>query len=100
MEFTRNELALIAKASTKAKNARLIRVILLISMLISVGCMFVGAFDSEKLAYGLFVAVFIAIAHPQFGEGPKYEDLVDLLEQKAGKTEQATSASGRTLPGA
>jgi hypothetical protein len=83
MEFTQKELALIAKASRKAKNARFIRIILLIAMLIAVGCMFVGAFDSDKLAYGLFVAVFVAIAHPQFGEGPKYEDLVALLEKKS-----------------
>lgn len=83
MEFTQKELALIAKASRKAKNATFIRIILLIAMLIAVGCMFVGAFDSDKLAYGLFVAVFVAIAHPQFGEGPKYEDLVALLEKKS-----------------
>jgi hypothetical protein len=83
MEFAQKELALIAKASRKAKNARFIRIILLIAMLIAVGCMFVGAFDSDKLAYGLFVAVFVAIAHPQFGEGPKYEDLVALLEKKS-----------------
>ncbi len=82
MEFTEKELALIAKASRKAKNARFIRIILLIAMLIAVGFMFVSAFDIEKLAYGLLVAVFVAIAHPQFGEGPKYEDLVALLEKK------------------
>ncbi|WP_426210597.1 hypothetical protein [Massilia sp. TWP1-3-3] len=51
-------------------------------MLISVACMFVGVLDSDKLAYGLVVVVFIAIAHPQFVDGPKYEDLVALLEQK------------------
>ncbi|MDQ2990970.1 MAG: hypothetical protein M3R60_17920 [Pseudomonadota bacterium] len=83
MEFTQKELALIAKASRKANNATFIRIILLIAMLIAVGCMFTGAFDSDKLAYGLLVAVFVAIAHPQFGEGPKYEDLVALLKKKS-----------------
>jgi len=38
--------------------------------IIAVGCMFVGVFDSDKLAYGLFIAVFVAIAHPHFGVGP------------------------------
>jgi hypothetical protein len=52
-------------------------------MLFTVGGMFVGIFDSDKLAYGLFIAVFVAIAHPQFGAGPQYEDLVVLLEKKA-----------------
>jgi hypothetical protein len=86
MEFTPKELALIAKASRKAKHAKFIRIILLIGMLIAVACMFVGALESDKLAYGLVVAVFISIAHPQFGDRPKYEDLVALLEQKsAGK---------------
>jgi hypothetical protein len=74
---------LIAKAGRKAENAKFIRIILLIGMLIAVACTFVGAFDIDKLAYGLFVAVFIAIAHPRFGEGPKYEDVVALLEQKS-----------------
>lgn len=40
-------------------------------------------FDSDKLAYGLFVAVLVAIAHPQLGGGPKYEDLVTMLKQKS-----------------
>jgi Zn-dependent protease with chaperone function len=83
MEFTQRELTLIAKAGKKPKNARNIRIILLIAMLLAVACMFVGVFDSDKLAYGLFIAVFVAIAHPQLGEGPKYEDLVALLEKKS-----------------
>lgn len=82
MEFTQKELALIAKASRKASNAKIIRVVLLIAMLIAVGCMFMDVFDSDKLAYGLFVAVLVAIAHPQLGGGPKYEDLVAMLKQK------------------
>jgi len=83
MKFTEKELALIAKASRKAKNAKFIRIIVLMAMLIAVGCMFVGVFDIKKLAYGLVVAVFVAIAHPQFGDKPKYEDLVALLERKS-----------------
>lgn len=83
MEFTQKELTLIAKANTKSKNARLIRICLLIAMLVAVGCMFAGVFDGDKLAYGLFLAVFVAIAHPQLGEGPNYEDLVALLEKKS-----------------
>lgn len=85
MEFTQKELALIAKASRKASNARLIRVVLLIAMFIAVGCIFMDVFESDKLAYGLFVAVLVAIAHPQLGGGPKYEDLAALLEQKSAK---------------
>jgi hypothetical protein len=85
MEFTQKELALIAKASRKASNARIIRVVLLIAMLIAIGCIFMGVFESDKLAYGLFVAVLVAIAHPQLGGGPKYEDLAALLEQKSAK---------------
>lgn len=85
MEFTQKELALIAKARTKAKNAKFVRIILLIAMLIAVGCMFFGAIDSDKLAYGLFAAVFIGVAHPQFGDGPRYEDLVALLNEKSAK---------------
>ena len=83
MEFTQKELTLIGKAKTKTKNARIIRIILLIAMLVAVICMFVGVFDSDRLAYGLLIAVFVAIAHPQLGEGPKYEDLVALLEKKS-----------------
>lgn len=82
MQFTQKEVALIARAGRKAKNAKFIRIFILIAMLVAIACMLMGALDTDKIAYFLLVAVFVSIAHPQLGDGPKYEDLVALLEQK------------------
>jgi hypothetical protein len=31
----------------------------------------------------MFAAVLLAVALPQFGPGPKYEDLLNIIESKA-----------------
>jgi hypothetical protein len=54
MEFSEKELKLIAAAKKKSSDSRIKR-----------------------------AAVFLSVGMPQFGDGPKYEDLVKLLESKS-----------------
>lgn len=99
MEFTQKEFASIARSKTKAKSARFVRIIILIAMLISVGCMYLGAFDTDRLVYFLFAAVYVAIAHPQLSNGPSTKILL-LFQRKSqsDKTDKATSGMVRSLP--
>ncbi|PKO91789.1 MAG: hypothetical protein CVU15_09290 [Betaproteobacteria bacterium HGW-Betaproteobacteria-1] len=83
MEFTNSELAVIADAKKKILFATIVRVFIVIAMLVAIVLMFTGTVIGERLIYGAIAMVFVAVAHPQFGSGPKYEDLVRLLESKA-----------------
>jgi hypothetical protein len=42
-----------------------------------------GLIAPKPFSYALIAAVFFSIAHPQFGWGPKYEELVKILEGKS-----------------
>ena len=83
MEFTKSELAVIADANKKILSATIVRVFIVIAMLVGIVLMFTGAVIADRLIYGAIAMVFVAVAHPQFGSEPKYEDLVKLLESKA-----------------
>lgn len=83
MEFNKVELALIAAAKKKSAEARVMRVLIIVATLFGLGLMLTGNLDANRFAYGAVVAVYLAIALPQFGAGPKFEDLVKLLERKA-----------------
>lgn len=86
MEFTQKELLLIDRSVRKARDARITRAILLIGMIAATACMVAGLLDGDTCAFGLIVAVLIAVAHPQLGGGPKYEDLAELLSKKSAGT--------------
>ncbi len=86
MEFSERELELIAKAKKKAADVKVRRIVLIGAMIVGVGLMAIGAIDADKTAYLLIAAVFVALGLPQFGDGPKYEDLVSLLDKKASST--------------
>lgn len=45
--------------------------------------MVTGTISADKTAYLLVAAVFFSLCLPQLGDGPKYEDLVSLLDKKA-----------------
>ena len=83
MKFTSSELAIIAEAKKKIYFATIVRVLIVIAMLVGIVLMLSGTVIADRLIYGASAAVFLAIAHPQFGAGPKYEDLVRLLESKS-----------------
>ncbi|GGQ29515.1 hypothetical protein [Shewanella litoralis] len=83
MEFSDKELAVIAGAKKKIKTSILFRSLLVIVMLCGIGLMFAGVVIAEKIVYLTVAAVFFAVALPQFGPGPKYEELLKILESKA-----------------
>ena len=82
MEFNQQELALVAKAKTKLMEQKIKSVALILAMTIGVLLMLVGTVEVDKIAYFLIVAVFLSIGLSQFGDGPNYEDLVKLLDEK------------------
>lgn len=90
MEFSEKELVLIASAKKKSSDATTMRVFVVAAMVVGIGLMFAGVVGTKRLAYVLVAAVFVSIAHPQFGDGPKYEDLVKPLESKA-RSERLTT---------
>ncbi len=83
MEFSEKELLAIAAAKKKVETATLFRVLLVIVMLCAIVLMFSGVVIAEQIIYLAFAAVLLALALPQFGPGPKYEELLKILESKA-----------------
>lgn len=83
MEFSDKELAVIAGAKKKLKTAKLFRIILVVVMLCGIGLMLTGVVITDQIVYLVLAAVFVAIGLPQFGPGPKYEELLNILESKA-----------------
>jgi Zn-dependent protease with chaperone function len=83
MEYTGSELAVIADAKKKIYAATIVRGLIVIAMLVAIVLMATGTVIADRLIYGVIAAVFLAVAYPQFGAGPKYEDLVRLLESKS-----------------
>lgn len=89
MAFTEKELALIEAARKKSADAATKRWLLLAAILIVFALMLTGYVDSRHFAYFAVAAVLFAIAMPQFGGGPQYEDLVQLLQAKAKANNEA-----------
>lgn len=83
MEFSEKELLAIAAAKKKVKAVTLFRVVLIIVVLSAIALMFSGVVIAEQIIYLAFAAVLLALALPQFGPGPKYEELLKILESKA-----------------
>lgn len=83
MEFSEKELAVIASAKKKIKTATLFRVLLIVVLLCGIALMATGMVVAEYIVYLAFGAVVLAIGLPQFGPGPKYEELLQILDNKA-----------------
>jgi hypothetical protein len=82
MEFSEKELKLIAAAKRKSSDALVKRVLILIAISVGMGLMIAGKISPDCFAYVTVAAVFLAVAMPQLGGEPKYEDLVKLLDSK------------------
>ncbi|MDH5632144.1 MAG: hypothetical protein OEZ10_04035 [Gammaproteobacteria bacterium] len=83
MEFSDKELAVIASAKKKVKTATFLRIVLVIAMLSGIGLMFTGVVVAEQIVYLAVAAIVLATVLPQFGTGPRYEELLKILESKA-----------------
>lgn len=86
MEFSEQELELIARAKKKSAEVKVKRIFILCAMILGVVLMVTGTVGTDKTAYLLVAAVFLSVGLPQLGDGPKYEDLVSLLDKKVSST--------------
>ncbi|KEK28270.1 hypothetical protein N5C36_18355 [Shewanella xiamenensis] len=83
MEFTETELALIAAATQKVQMAQRVRMGGIILLILGTFTLLAGFWSHPYAIYIAFALVVFAVALPQFGQGPKYEELLALLQQKA-----------------
>lgn len=83
MKFSEQELELIAEAKKKSAEVKVKRIFIICAMILGVVLMVTGTIAADKTAYLLVTAVFFSLGLPQLGGGPKYEDLVSLLDKKA-----------------
>jgi hypothetical protein len=83
MNFTNREIEIIAAARKKVFFASVLRIMALCATVVGIVLMAKGLIAPKPFSYALIAAVFFSIAHPQFGWGPKYEELVKILEGKS-----------------
>ena len=82
MEFSKKEIALIKSASRKMKQSTFSRIFLLVTLVILLSLMLTGYLSGDHFAYLSVFLVIASIAQPELGSGPKYEELVSLLNSK------------------
>ena len=83
MEFSKQELELIVKAKKKSAEVKVKRIAIVCAMILGIVLMVTDTIGADKTAYLLVAAVFFSLGLPQLGDGPRYEDLVSLLDKKA-----------------
>ena len=84
MLFSETEIAFIASAKRKVQMAQKVRLaVIALVVLGTTGLTISGLWVNEFAIYMAFGLVVFAVALPQFGQGPKYEELVSLLEKKS-----------------
>ncbi|MCS6230410.1 hypothetical protein G3488_05990 [Shewanella baltica] len=82
MLSSETEIALIASAKRKVQMAQKVRLAVIALVVLGTGLTISGLWVNEFAIYMAFGLVVFAVALPQFGQGPKYEELVSLLEKK------------------
>jgi len=83
MEFTDAELALITAAKHKVKWAQRVRIGVIILLILGTLTLLADLWSHPYAIYIAFALVVFAVALPQFGQGPKYEELLALLLDKS-----------------
>ncbi|AAN55546.1 hypothetical protein HRJ35_14180 [Shewanella oneidensis MR-1] len=83
MEFTDAELVLIAAAKHKVKWVQRVRIGVIILLLLGTLALLADLWSHPYAIYIAFALVVFAVALPQFGQGPKYEELLELLLEKS-----------------
>lgn len=87
MEFTEKEQKIIKDARKALKSFKMIAYLIFSVWLILLFATLIGYLDFNTLIYPsiLFIAIFLLF--PGIGHGPKYADLVNLLESKVPEKE-------------
>lgn len=95
MEFTDAELVLITAAKNKVKWAQRARIGVIILLLLGTLTLLADLWSHPYAIYIAFALVVLAVALPQFGQGPKYEELLEiLLEKSSGPKTQSVKSKG------
>lgn len=82
MDFTEREIATIVAARKKVSFSSAIRICILVLTFVGIFLLAKRLITPEGFIYFLIAAVILSIAHPQLSWGPKYEDLLNILERK------------------
>jgi hypothetical protein len=81
--FTEREIDTIRHARKKLARIRFSQIIAVIVLAIMVAGIFTSHISGNNFVTFAFILILLTIAQPQLGAGPKYQDLVELLENKA-----------------
>jgi len=80
--FSEHELDIIRKARKKLSRSKFSTIFMVLILAALIFAMFNGQIGDKEFTFLIFTLVFLTIAQPQLGPGPKYADLVELLESK------------------
>lgn len=86
MHFNDEEVKLIQSARNNLKKANMIRIFAVICMFVLLGLYSLSQLPQTSLFAGLAVVTVIALLAPNLGFGPKYDELVMLLQRKLDET--------------
>ena len=82
MGYTAKELSVILAARRKSSCASAVRVAVIGAVMVGLFLATNGLMSAQVLAYMAFAVALLALACPRFNWGPKYEDLLNILESK------------------
>lgn len=82
MEFTKKEQKTIRDARKAIKSFRIVAYLLFFALMIFLFLSISGYLDFKTFLYPSITFIFIVSLFPGIGRGPKYVDLVNLLEAK------------------
>jgi len=82
VNYTEQEIQLIENARSKASNAAIVRIVLLLVLVVSIAFMLAGYLALQAFALLAVALAVVAILQMQLLPGPQYEDLVGLLVNK------------------
>lgn len=80
--FTEKELQVIKQAKKKIKNARVIQAVAILELVLMIIGVFANQISGNNFVALALVLALLTVAQPELGSGPKYKDLVELLERK------------------
>ena len=88
MEFNENEQKMIKDARKAIKSFRKLAYIIFAVWLFLLVASIAGYLEIKSFLYPSIVFIFVLFIFPGFGRGPKYVDLVKLLESKNPKKDE------------
>jgi len=82
MELSDKEIGLVKSAIRERKSKHLVQLFLLVLMLITVLCMYLGYIDSTEFAYAAFALIIATISHNYRYKSASYDQLLDILSKR------------------